>query len=138
MERQLQLDDREWVPITNSDGQVTGGFFWNPSDLDIIKRCEKVMEFFEHLEFPAGGTKMDSLFALSDAIKQQIDFLIPGSAETLFKNINPLSPRSDGTLFAEYVMHQLIGFMETELNARMKKTTERMKQYTDKYNNERV
>ncbi len=133
MARQLQLDDREWIEITNSDGQVTGGFFWNPSDLDIVKRCEKVMDFFEHLEIPAGSSKMETIFLVSDAIKQQIDFLIPGSAETLFKNINPLSPRSDGTLFAEYVMQQLTEFIESELNIRMKKTTEKIKQYTEKY-----
>ena len=42
MARQLKIDDREWIEVTDAAGNVTGGFWWNPSDLDIIKRCEKI------------------------------------------------------------------------------------------------
>lgn len=52
MARQIKIDDREWIEIVNSSGEVTGGFYWNPSDLDIVKRCEKVMDFFDGMEVP--------------------------------------------------------------------------------------
>lgn len=134
MARQIVLDDRERIEIINSDGEVTGEFYWNPADLDIVKRCEKVIEFFDHLEVPEGKNNTDTLFTLSDSIKNQFDYLIsPGASESLFKHANPLSPREDGSFFAEYVLNQLISFIETELNVRMKKTTARIEKYTEDY-----
>lgn len=134
MAKQLQLDDREWIEIVNSQKEVTGGFWWNPSDLDIVKRCEKVMEFFEHMESPKEESSTDALFALSDAIKKQFDYLIsPGASDTLFKHANPLSPREDGSLFAEYVLSQIVKFIEQELDVRMRKTTAKIDQYTAQY-----
>lgn len=134
MARQIKIDQREFIEIVSSDGKVTGGFYWNPSDLDIVKRCEKVIDFFDHLEAPDGESDTDKLFALSDSIKQQFDYLIsPGSSDALFKHANPLTPREDGTLFAEYVLSQLVTFIESELNVRMKKTTARIEKYTKDY-----
>lgn len=134
MARQLQLDDREYIEIVNSDKQVTGGFYWNPSDLDIVKRCEKVMDFFANMEVPEEKKETEQLFVLSDAIKEQFDYLIsPGASEALFKHANPISPRPDGSLYAEYVLSQLIKFIQSELKVRVGKTTEKIKQYTEKY-----
>lgn len=134
MARQIKIDQREYIEIVNSNCEVTGGFYWNPSDLNIVKRCEKVMEFFEHMEVPKEEEKTDILFALSDTIKEQFDYLIsPGASETLFKYANPLSPREDGSLYAEYVLGQIVTFIESELNVRMKKTTAKIEQYTKDY-----
>lgn len=134
MARQIKLDDREYIEIVNSAGQVTGGFYWNPSDLDIVKRCEKVMDFFEHMEVTEKDDRTSMLFALSDTIRQQFDYLIsPGASETLFKYANPLSPREDGSLYAEYVLMQIVAFIESELDIRMRKTTKKIEQYTKDY-----
>lgn len=133
MARQITLNDQEWIEIVNAEKQVTGGFWWNPSDLDIVKRCENVMEFFGKMEVrKESGT--DALFEVSEAIKGQFDYLLGADAsETLFRHANPLSPRDDGSLYAEYVLDVLVKFIESELNVRMKKTNARIKKYTDKY-----
>lgn len=133
MARQITLDAREWIEIVNSQGELTGGFWWNPSDLDIAKRCEKVMEFFENVKISGnGGT--EKLYELSDEIKEQFDYLLsPGASDELFKYSNPLSPRSDGALYAEYVLDILVKYIESELNVRMGKTNARIQKYTDKY-----
>ncbi len=134
MARQIKIDDREWIEIVNSSGEVTGGFYWNPSDLDIVKRCEKVMDFFDGMEVPKKESEADTLFALSDAIKEQFDYLIsPGASEALFGHANPLSPREDGSLYAEYVLGQIVAFVESELDVRMRKTTAKIEQYTKGY-----
>jgi len=134
MARQITLDDKEYIEIVNSKKEVTGGFWWNPSDLDIVKRCDKVMEFFEHMEVPEGKDDADIMFKISDIIKNQFNYLIsPGAADELFKNCNPLSPRDDGTLYCEYVLNVIVAFIESQLNVRMKRTTSRIKKYTDKY-----
>lgn len=135
MARQIKIDQREFIEIVSSDGKVTGGFYWNPSDLDIVKRCEKVMDFFEHMEVPKKESETDTLFALSDVIKQQFDYLIStGASEALFKHANPLSPREDGSLYAEYVLDQIVAFIESELDVRMRKTTAKIEKYTKDYN----
>lgn len=134
MARQIKIDDREWIEIINSRKEVTGGFYWNPSDLDIVKRCEKVMDFFGSINLPEGEDETGKLFALSDEIKSQFDYLIsPGASDTLFKYANPLSPREDGSLYAEYVLERIVAFIESELNVRMKKTTAKIEQYTKGY-----
>ena len=52
MGKQLVLDNREWIDIVDSKGNVTGGFYWNPADLDIVKRYEKVAAEFEKIQLP--------------------------------------------------------------------------------------
>ncbi len=131
MARQIQINDREWIEIINQEKEVTGGFWWNPSDLDIVKRCEKVIEHFSTLEI-----KPDSeLFAVSDEIKGQFNYLLdsPKASDELFKHSNPLTPRQDGELYAEYVLNLLVDFIGKEMNVRMQKSSARIKKYTEKY-----
>ena len=129
MARQIKLDTRELIEIVDSDGNVTGRFRWNPADMDIVKRFEKTVDFFNSLELKDGD--IDSV---SGAIKEQVNFLLdsPDAAETLF-SCNPLTPRSDGTYYFEYVFNALADFIKSELNVRVTKVTKRIKKYTDKY-----
>lgn len=132
MARQISLDEREWIEIVNSKKEVTGGFWWNPADMDIVKRCEKTIENFNNLEVT--GKDENALFRTAEYIKEQFDYLIsPGASEELFKHCNPLSPREDGTLYCEYVLDILVNFIESEMNTRVKRTTDRIEKYTKKY-----
>ena len=129
MARQIKLDTRELIEIVDSDGKVTGRFRWNPADMDIVKRFEKTVDFFNSLEL-----KDRDIDSVSDAIKEQMNYLLdsPDAAESLF-HCNPLSPRSDGTYYFEYVFNTLADFIKSELNVRVPKITQRIKKYTDKY-----
>lgn len=131
MARELVLDTREWIEIKDTRGNVTGGFYWNPSDLDVAKRCEKVVEVFEnlHVDENAGD---DELYKVSDEIKKQFEYLLNTDVSALFQ-INPLSPRPDGTLYAEYLLDVITTFIETEMDMRVKHTSTRIKKYTEKY-----
>ena len=128
MARQIKLDTRELIEITDSDGNVTGHFHWNPADLDIVKRFDKVVEFFNTLE-----VKDSNVDEISEAIKQaNYLFDSPDAAENLF-TCNPLTPRTDGTYYFEYVFNTLADFIKSELNVRMPKVTKRIQKYTAKY-----
>ena len=70
MGKQLVLDNREWIDIVDSKGNVTGGFYWNPADLDIVKRYEKVAAEFEKIQLPE-GEDIDKMYAISDKVKEQ-------------------------------------------------------------------
>ena len=71
---------------------------------------------------------------ISEAIKNQANYLLdsPDAAEELF-HCNPLTPRSDGTYYFEYVFNTLAEFVKSELKVRVPKVTSRMKKYTAKY-----
>lgn len=135
MARQLRIDDREWIEVTDAAGNVTGGFWWNPSDLDIIKRAEKTLSFFETAELPDVDTDFDKLYEFTNQVKKEFDDLLnsEGASDVLFKNANPLTPRPDGTLHCQYVLDVLVNFISKELNTRIKKKSSRVKKYTDKY-----
>lgn len=133
MGRQLVLDNREWIDIVDSKGNVTGGFYWNPADLDIVKRYEKVAAEFEKIELPE-GEDIDKMYAISDKVKEQFDYLLHTNAsEALFAGANPFTPRPDGTLLCEYVLSAVATFIEKELDVRVRKTSAKVKKYTDKY-----
>lgn len=133
MARQITLNDREWIEIVNSNKQVTGGFWWNPSDLDIVKRCEIAIEKLQKFELPKENG-MDGIFAASDEMKKIFDDLLNSDASSeLFKNCNPLSPCADGSLWCEYVMDVIVKFIESELDVRIKKANAKTRKYTEKY-----
>lgn len=129
MARQIHLDTRELIEIVDSNGNVTGHFRWNPSDLDIVKRFDSVVNFFNSMQVNENNAD-----EISEAIKNQANYLLdsPDAAEELF-HCNPLTPRSDGTYYFEYVFNTLAEFVKSELNVRVPKVTSRMKKYTAKY-----
>lgn len=129
MARQIKLDTRELIEIVDSNGNVTGHFRWNPSDLDIVKRFDSVVNFFNSMQVNENNAD-----EISEAIKNQANYLLdsPDAAEELF-HCNPLTPRSDGTYYFEYVFNTLAEFVKSELKVRVPKVTSRMKKYTAKY-----
>lgn len=129
MARQIKLDTRELIEIVDSDGNVTGHFRWNPADLDIVKRFDSVVDFFNSMQVSENNAD-----EISEAIKNQANYLLdsPNAAEELF-HCNPLTPRADGTYYFEYVFNTLAEFVKSELKVRVPKVTSRMKKYTAKY-----
>lgn len=134
MARQLVIDDRELIEIVDKNGNVTGGFMWNAADLDIIKRADTVQKKFEQLDLPASDDP-EGLDKMTGTVKTLFDELLntQGAADDLFKNCNPWTPCKDGRFFCEYVLEQLVKFIETEMNVRIKKSTSRIRNYTAKY-----
>lgn len=131
MARQITLDQREWIEIKNTAGDITGGFFFNAADMDIIKRAEKVMKFFETVEVPTDG---DGLMKLNDDIRAQFDYLLGESASgALFEHTSPMALREDGSWYCEYVLDVIIPFIEGEFNTRVKRANERVAKHTRKY-----
>lgn len=133
MGKQLVMDNREWIDIVDSKGNVTGGFYWNPADLDIVRRYEKVTAEFENIQLPEGDD-IGKLYAASDKVSELFDYLLnTHAAADLFAGANPFTPRPDGTLLCEYVMNVLASFIEKELDVRIRKTSAKVKKYTEKY-----
>lgn len=134
MARQITLDDRELIEIVNSQGAVTGSFLFNPTDLDIIQRCEKVAEFFNNFRVPEHDDNRKALDDASAQIKEQFDYLLDTEASaTLFAHSNPLSLWEDGRTYCEYVLDVIRKFVENEFHIRTEKMQNRVDKYTEKY-----
>lgn len=131
MAKQIVLDSREWIEIKNTAGEVTGGFFFNPADVDLLKRAEKVVKFFETAEVP---TDAEGLMKLNDDIRGQFDYLLGDSASgALFEYASPIDLREDGSWYCEYVLDVIIPFIEGEFNTRIKRANDRISKHTRKY-----
>ena len=130
MAKQIVIDDREYIEIVDKNGTVTGGFMFNPADLDIIKSADTVQKKFEELELPADDDP-DGLDKMSGTVKELFDELLntQGASDDLFKHCNPWTPYKDGRFFCEYVLDQLVKFIESEMNVRIKKSTSRLRNY---------
>ena len=131
MARLIVLDSREWIEIKNSAGEVTGGFLFNPTDMDIIKRAEQIAKFFENVDVPEDA---EGLMKLNDDIRKQFDILLGESASgALFEHTSPMALREDGSWYCEYVLDVIIPFIEGEFNTRIKRANDRVAKYTRKY-----
>lgn len=134
MGNQLVLDNREWIEIVNTKGDSMGGFYWNPTDLDIVKRYEKVAEEFTNIQIPKDDD-MEALCVASDKVSELFDYFLNSShaSEQLFAGANPFTPRPEGIFLCEYVMDAVCAYIEKELDVRIRKTNARIKKYTEKY-----
>ena len=84
MARQITIDDREYIEIVDKNGTKTGGFMWNPSDFDIIKRAEAVQKKFGDLDVPASDDP-EALGKMTAPVKELFDELLnsKGASEEL-------------------------------------------------------
>ena len=84
MARQITIDDREYIEIVDKNGTKTGGFMWNPSDFDIIKRAETVQKKFGDLDIP-GADDPEALDKMTAPVKALFDELLnsKGASEEL-------------------------------------------------------
>ena len=122
------------VPIVDEkDGELIGEFKFNPNDLDIVKRYEKVVEALEsiNLEEDADG---DAILKVSDEIKVQIDYLLNYSVSSeIFAKCNPLTLTTDGDFFVEKVIEGIASLIEKVMDQRLKKKKAKIQKATAKY-----
>ena len=92
------------VPIIDSDGETVGKITFNPTDVDILKRYEKVIDALNAITVP-DGADADAIFTVSDELKRQVDFLLgyPVSEE-IFGRCNPLTLTDTGDFYIEAVL----------------------------------
>lgn len=118
--------------IKNKQGKVLGRFEFRPSDTNIVKRYEEVVDFFNNFTVPE-----DTDQAIQTAEKEMTDkmsYLIGGDAgEAFFTIMGPFSALASGELFIENVLGAIAKVIEKELSVRTKKVQRRMNKYVAKY-----
>ena len=135
MNLELTVDTgKTTVPIREKDGELIGELTFNPNDFDILKRYEKVVEALEHFDVPEDA---DGVFAVSDEIKKQIDFLLNyPTSEGIFAKCNPLTLTENGDFYFENVLDGIASIIEQVTNQRVQKKLEKVRKATVKYHKE--
>lgn len=134
MERILINDGSKSYEIVNQDNEVLGVFRFNPSDSNIIEKYNGVVESLEAAFQKVDTGDEEFVMEASREIKEKFDDLFgQNTSKTFFSITGPLTPLSNGQLFAENVVEAIGFIIEKEMNVRVKKVQERMKKYTEKY-----
>lgn len=136
MANKIVVDDGSKVyTIENKRGKVLGKFEFSPTDTNIVKRYEEVVEFYNSYQLPENPTETDMRTA-EDEITNRISYLVGADAkEAFFSILGAFSPLANGKLFIENVLSSIAKVIEREMNTRTKKVQSRMNKYAAKYHN---
>lgn len=139
MSNQIIIDDGlKTYELVNKDKKVLGKISFNPTDVNIAKRYEEVVEQFEKLDInintedPEEITK--ELKKVDEIIYEKVDYLVDADvADTLFSIMGPYSLMSSGQFYIEYIMEVIGKIISQETGVRVKKMTKRIQKHTNKY-----
>lgn len=134
-ENEIVLDALEAIPVRDQkSNKIIGVIHFDPSDADMPKRIQKVIEWFNTVNVPEEEDSTEAFYRLSDELKQKVNEALNSddAADVLFYS-NPFSPTADGSFFAEKVLNAIAKLIQNKTGERMKKVNRRLKQYTKKY-----
>lgn len=115
----LNVDTGTVLVEVKDKNEKIGEFYFNPTDLDIARRYEKVAENLGNIP-RSENPELEEVFAFSDKIKEQFDYLLNYKAsDAIFAKCNPLTPLADGEFYYIRVLDGLIGLLERETNQRI-------------------
>ena len=146
----IKIDDgRRRVPITNEYDDEVGVFYFNPTDINIIERFNKLAKDFENILEPLtslpdfdenADENSDNNKLYREAMKiselrlnKAVNELFGGdAASTFFGQINPFSP-VDGKFYCELVLESVGRYISEQFKKETEKISNRVEKYTGKY-----
>lgn len=131
----IVIDDGSKVyNIKNKQGKMLGRFEFRPSDTNIVKRYEEVVDFFNSFKLPEDTN--ESMETAEKELKEKMSYLIGADAdESFFSIMGPFSALASGELFIENVLGAIANVIEREMSVRTKRVQRRMNKYVAKYHN---
>lgn len=133
------------VPIKNLMGEEVGVFYFNPTDIGIVKRFNDVAEKFNSVIEPlqnininpdGTGETVADVAALEEAenrLYELVNYLFgANTASAFFGKVNPFSP-VQGKFYAENVLNAVANYISAKFEAETKKVNERVLKYTHGY-----
>lgn len=137
MKRTLNIDDGSIEVEVKNNGRAVGSFWVNPSDIDIIRRFDRVTEEFNRLEFPEESEGEEYLLKLAevgDRVQELFDVLLgEGAAENLFAQSSPFAFTSNGDFYCENVLNSISSLLVELFGERIEKKAARINKATAKY-----
>lgn len=139
-------DGYQRVPITNKYGDEIGVFYFNPTDIGIIERYNKMAESFDAITAPleavsdGNDEKDDSWDArYTEALKEATERLYEAvnelfnadMAAAFFGKVNPFSP-VDGHFYCEQALQAVGQFIGQQFAVETEKINARIAKYTNR------
>ena len=125
-------DGSKAYDIVNKRGKKLGVFEFRPSDTNIVKRYEEVVDFFNN--FQVSDDTDQAMQTAEKEITDKMSYLIGGDAgEAFFSIMGPFSALASGELFIENVLNAISKVIEKEMSVRTKQVQRRMNKYVAKY-----
>ena len=147
MNLSITVDDGyKRVPINNTAGEEIGVFYFNPTDIGIIERYNRMAETFDAITEPLqavnGGengeneaSEEEQLAALKEAEKrlyEAVNELFGGDfAGAFFGKVNPFSP-VNGAFYCEQALSAVGQFISQQFDAETAKFAKRVEKYTNR------
>lgn len=129
----LSVDTGSVLINVDDKGDIIGQFRFNPSDMDILRRYESVVDVLNSITV-ADGAGAEEMLKISDEIKKQFDFLLNYNvSDGIFAKCNPFSLTADGNFYFENVMDGIAGLIEKTTNQRIAKKLKKIQKATSKY-----
>ena len=148
MDKKLQIvvdDGYKKVPIVNTNGEEIGVLYFNPSDVGIIERYNKIADKFDSITEPMARKAPEGL---SEAEKMQFDIdcskeaserlyeacneLFGGDfASAFFGRTNPWSPNG-GKFYCEEALEKVGAFFASYFEKEVKAIESRAQKYLNR------
>ena len=129
----LSVDTGSVLINVDDKGEVIGQFRFNPSDPDILRRYEAVVDAMNAIVIPEDAGA-DDMLRVSDEIKKQFDFLLNYNvSDGIFAKCNPFSMTAGGDFYFESVLDGIAGLIEKVTNQRIEKKRKKIEKATAKY-----
>lgn len=127
------IDDGSKVyNIKNKQGKMLGRFEFRPSDTNIVRRYEEIVDFFNNFSVPENTDQ--AMKTAEKEMTEKMSYLIGADAEEAFFTImGPFSALASGELFVENVLGAIAKVIEKEMDVRTKRVQRRMNKYVAKY-----
>ena len=129
----LSVDTGSALLNVDDKGEIIGQFRFNPSDMDIVRRYETVVDALNAITI-AEDAGADELLKISDEIKKQFDYLLNYNvSEGILAKCNPFSMTAGGDFYFENVLDGIAGLIEKTTNQRIEKKRKKIEKATAKY-----
>ena len=120
------------LTFTNMEDEVFAKCRLNPTDINIVKRCEEASANMKKLA--EQNNTLDGAIEFNAKIEEQICNVLGYNAKAdLFSVLTATSILPNGAIFAEVVLNRIIEVIKPELEKRANKMKASVNKYTKKY-----
>ncbi len=143
----IKIDDgRRRVPITNNYDDEVGVFYFNPTDINIIERYNKLAKNFDEILKPLEDLpdadedndendekRLEAMNEARDRLNNAVNELFGADcAGAFFGTIHPFSP-VEGKFYCEVVLESVGQYISEQFKKETEKVSQRVEKYTNRY-----
>lgn len=122
------------VTLEDTNGNQIGSFEFIPTDSDILKRFDSVVDALNGLSFESDNPDAESINRAADTVREQFDYLLAGPVSAgIFGKCGPFTVVKSGDFFFEEVLEGIGGIIESKTKQRIEKKLAKARKAASKY-----